>query len=247
MNLTRPLVSLDLETTGTDPATDRIVEVGLVTRRPDGFTTSTSWRVNPGVPIPADATRVHGITDADVARHPTFAEIANDLARYLRDVDLVGYNLRVLDLPMLRAEFDRCGVAWPCDGARIIDAFVIYRERERRDLAAAVRFYCGREHVGAHGAVADAHAALDVALVQVDRYPDLAAMDLDALDAVSGGRRPDWLTSCGRVRLADGVAVWGFGGKFEGKPVASDRGFASWVLRNNFTDEVKRAVRAAIT
>lgn len=246
MNLTRPLASLDLETTGTDPATSRVVEVGIVKRLPDGGDHVISWRINPSVPIPPDASAIHGVTDADVAPCPPFAEVADDIAATLAGCDLVVFNGRAFDLPLLRAEFTRCGVAWPCDDAHVIDAFTIYREHERRDLSAAVRFYCGREHVGAHGAVADARATLDVAFAQVARYPDLAGLDVAALDAASGGRQPTWATTDGKVRWGDdGRAVWGFG-KLTGKPVASDRGFASWVLRNDFAADVKAIVRRAL-
>ena len=246
MNLTRPLASLDLETTGTDPATSRVVEVGIVKRLPDGGDHVISWRINPSVPIPPDASAIHGVTDADVAPCPPFAEVADDIAATLAGCDLVVFNGRAFDLPLLRAEFARCGVAWPCDDANVIDAFVIYREHERRDLPAAVRHYLGREHVGAHGAVADARATLDVAFAQVARYPDLAGLDVAALDAASGGRQPTWATTDGKVRWGDdGRAVWGFG-KLTGKPVASDRGFASWVLRNDFAADVKAIVRRAL-
>ena len=246
MNLTRPLASLDLETTGTDPATSRVVEVGIVKRLPDGGDHVISWRINPSVPIPPDASAIHGVTDADVAPCPPFSDVADDIAATLTGCDLVGFNLRAFDLPLLRAEFARCGVAWPCDDANVIDAFVIYREHERRDLPAAVRHYLGREHVGAHGAVADARATLDVAFAQVARYPDLAGLDVAALDAASGGRQPTWATTDGKVRWGDdGRAVWGFG-KLTGKPVASDRGFASWVLRNDFAADVKAIVRRAL-
>jgi DNA polymerase-3 subunit epsilon len=200
------------------------------------------WIVNPEVPIPAEATRIHGLADVHVECAPLFADVAEHIADALRGCDLVVFNGRAFDLPLLRAEFARCGVAWPCEDAHVIDAFVIYRERERRDLPAAVRFYCGREHVGAHGAVADARAALDVAFAQVDRYPDLADLDVAALDAASGGRQPTWATADGKVRWGvDGRAVWGFG-KLAGKTVASDRGFASWVLRNDFATDVKAIV-----
>ena len=246
MNLTRPLASLDLETTGTDPATSRVVEVGIVKRLPDGGDHVISWRINPSVPIPPDASAIHGVTDADVAPCPPFSGVADDIAATLTGCDLVGFNLRAFDLPLLRAEFARCGVAWPCDDANVIDAFVIYREHERRDLPAAVRHYLGREHVGAHGAVADARATLDVAFAQVARYPDLAGLDVAALDAASGGRQPTWATTDGKVRWGDdGRAVWGFG-KLTGKPVASDRGFASWVLRNDFAADVKAIVRRVL-
>jgi DNA polymerase-3 subunit epsilon len=242
VNLTRPLASLDLETTGTDPATSRVVEVGIVKRYPDDCEEVFRWLVNPEVTIPSESIRVHGYTNEIARIQPPFAAVADDIAATLAGCDLVVFNGRAFDLPLLRAEFARCGVAWPCDDAHVIDAFVIYRERERRDLPAAVRFYCGREHVGAHGAVADARAALDVAFAQVARYPDLADLDVAALDLASGGRQPTWATDDGKVRWGvDGRAVWGFG-KLAGKPVASDRGFAAWVMRNDFADDVKALV-----
>lgn len=242
MNLTRPLVSLDLETTGTDPATARIVEVGIVKQYPDGRTDTLCWVINPEVSIPEEATRVHGLADRHVKSQPPFAAVAGHIADALRGCDLVVFNGRAFDIPLLRAEFARCGVAWPCDGARIIDAFTIYRERERRDLSAAVRHYLGREHVGAHGAVADAHATLEIVHAQVARYPDLAGLDVAALDLASGGRQPTWASDDGKLRWGDdGRPVWGFG-KNAGKPVASDRGFASWVMRNDFAADVKAIV-----
>ena len=242
MNLTRPLVSLDLEATGTDVATSRIVEVGIVKRYPDDCEEVFRWLVNPEVTIPSESIRVHGYTNEIARIQPPFAAVADDIAATLAGCDLVVFNGRAFDLPLLRAEFARCGVAWPCEDAHVIDAFVIYRERERRDLPAAVRFYCEREHVGAHGAVADARATLEIVHAQVARYADLAGLDVAALDLASGGRQPTWASDDGKVRWGDdGRAVWGFG-KFAGKPVVSDRGFAAWVMRNDFAADVKAIV-----
>lgn len=247
MNLSRPLVCLDIESTGPRPDTDRIVELALVVLRPDGSRTRHRWLVNPGCPIPADATAVHGITDEHVAAAPSFDMIAYEVAEALTDVDLTGYNLRAFDLPLLRAELDRSGFAWPCDGARVVDSFVIFRERERHTLSTAVRRYCGRDLVGAHGAVADAEAALDVLLAQLGTYPDLAAMDLVALDIESGGQRPDWATPCGKVRWGDdGEAVIAFG-KHNGRRLADvERGFLAWVMRSEFPADVKGLVARAM-
>ena len=247
MNLLRPLVCLDIESTGPRPDVDRIVELALVVLRPDGSRDRHRWLVNPGCPIPADATAVHGYTDAGVSTAPRFEAIAHDVAPLLRGVDLTGYNLRAFDLPILRAEFERAGVAWPCDGARVVDSFVIFRERERHTLSTAVRRYCGRELVGAHGATADAEAALDVLLAQVAAYPDLAATDLAELDVESGGQRPDWATACGKVRWGDdGEAVIAFG-KHNGRRLADvERGFLAWVMRSEFPADVKGLVARAM-
>ena len=146
LQLERPLAVLDTETTGVDPLTDRIVELAVVRLDPDGAARRYRRLVDPGVPIPPAATAVHGIADADVAGRPRFAAIADRLARRLDGCDLAGFNLRRFDLPLLAAEFARAGVAFdPADRA-VVDAQQIYHAREPRDLAAAVRFYCGREH-----------------------------------------------------------------------------------------------------
>jgi len=241
--LRRPLVVLDLETTGTSVAEDRIVEIGLVRVDPTGTRTARAWRVNPGRPIPAAATAVHGIGDADVAGAPRFDELAEDLGAELAGVDLAGFNLRAFDLPLLRAEFARAGVAWPCDDAAVVDAFILFRERERHTLDRAVRLYCGREHRGAHRADADAAATLDVLLAQLAAYPDLPR-DVDGLAAASGGRRPDWATECGRLRWnADGELVLGFSKHAGARLCDVDAGFRAWVLKGDFPDDVKALVR----
>jgi DNA polymerase-3 subunit epsilon len=154
---------------------------------------------------------------------------------------VTGYNLRAFDLPLLRAEFERAGVAWPLDGVPVADSFVLFKERSRYTLSTAVRRYCGRELVGAHGALADAEAALDVLEAQIVLY-DLAGMSLAELDAASGGRRPDWATDCGRIRWDDaGHAVFAFG-KANGQRVESNAGFAGWIMRNDFPGDVKDIV-----
>lgn len=245
LRLTRPLVCLDAETTGTSATTDRVIELGLVRLAPEGTRTTTRLLLNPGCPIPAESTVVHGITDADVVGRPTFAESAQAIAAELTGVDLCGFNLRAFDLPILRAEFARAGVPWPCAEARVVDAFVIFRDREKRDLAAAVRFYCGREHEDAHSAVADADATLDVLLAQLARYPDLPR-ELGDLDEASGGRRPDWATDCGKVRWnSDGDAVLAFG-KSKGERLIDARGFVAWMLRNDFPADVHDLCRRVL-
>lgn len=245
MNLTRPLVCLDIESTGPRPDADRIVELALVVLRPDGSRDRHRWLVNPGCSIPADATAVHGYTDAGVSTAPRFEAIAHDVAPLLRGVDLTGYNLRAFDLPILRAEFERAGVAWPCDGARVVDSFVIFRERERHTLSTAVRRYCGRELMDAHSAVADADATLDVVLAQVELYDDLRGLDLAALDVASGGQRPDWATEFGHLRWRDDGDLYIAFGKHEGRRLVDlDDGFLRWITGKDFPADVKDLVWA---
>lgn len=244
--LTRPLVCLDVESTGTNVATDRVLELGLVHLHPDGTRATTRLLFNPERPIPPESTTVHGITDTDVAGQPTFAKLAEAIALLLTDVDLCGFNLRKFDLPLLQREFLLAGVPGPADGAAVIDAYVIFREREPRDLPSAVRLYCGREHEDAHSAVADADATLDVLLGQLARYPDLPR-DLVALDTASGGRRPEWATEAGHLRWSDeGHLMVAFGKHAGRRLIDMDDGFLRWVLRNDFPRDVHQACDAVL-
>ena len=155
IRLERPLVVLDLETTGKKVQTDRIVEISLLKLLTDGTNKINPRRLNPGMPIPAEATAIHGITDADVANENYFRQIAHSLATYLEGCDLCGYNIWIFDLRMLVNEFKRAEVPFSVEGRHIIDPCRIFHKREPRDDTAALRFYCRMEHEGAHGAEAD--------------------------------------------------------------------------------------------
>lgn len=240
--LTRPLVAIDCEATGPDQAHDRALEVAAVALRPDGSRTPRRWLLHPGRPIPPESTAVHHITDADVAGAPAFEAVAGEIAEALTGVDLVGYNLRAFDIPLLREEFRRAGIAWAPSGA-VLDAYVIFKGRERHTLGTAVRWYCGRELVDAHSAVADAEAALDVLLAQVERYPDLPR-DLAALDLASGGRQADWATELGHLRWRHDGDLYIAWGRHDGaRLVDMDDGFLRWVLRSDFPADVQAFVR----
>ena len=160
IRLERPLVVLDLETTGKRVQADRIVEISTLKLLPDGTNKIHTRRLNPGIPIHPEATAVHGITDDDVADEKSFGQIARSLASYLDGCDLCGYNLWSFDLKMLVAEFKRAGVPFSTEGRHILDPMRIFHKREPRDLTAALKFYCSMEHDGAHGAEADVLAAL---------------------------------------------------------------------------------------
>lgn len=241
--LDRALVAIDVEATGKDPNVDRVVEFAAVTLRLDGSRHRFVQRINPGVPMSAEVIAIHGITDADVASCPVFADVAPYIRDLLLDADRTGFNIRSYDDTILRAEFDRCGATYP-EGACVVDSFDIYRSHERRDLSAAVKFYLGREHTGAHGALPDAEAALDVMLAQVQRYPDLPR-DIAALDIASGGRQPNWATACGKIRWnADGDAVIAFGSKNMGmRLIDADSGLVCWILGRDFTKDVHALCR----
>lgn len=173
LSLSTPLVFLDLETTGLDPRTDRVVELSLARVDPGGRVDTLSTLVDPGVPVPPATSAIHGIADPDVRGAPTLAELASRVARRLRGADLAGYNLSRFDLPLLRAELSRSGIDVVWDGARVIDASVIFRRMERRNLEAAYRFYVGGPLPSAHTAAGDVAATMEVLVAQLQRYPEL--------------------------------------------------------------------------
>jgi DNA polymerase-3 subunit epsilon len=253
LTLTRPLVVLDLETTGLDPATDRIVEIGCVKLASAGRDSQPgrevrSWRVNPGRPIPPASAQVHGITDADVATCPTFDALAREVHGFLEGCDLSGFHVEAFDLPLLAHEFERAGIDFPGWAPHVVDTRSLFVLREPRGLAAALSFYCGRELVGAHGAVADAVAAADVLLAQIERYPDLPA-SVDALHAACHPVAADAVDAAGKVRWVGGEAVLGFG-KHTGKPLrqlaADTPDYLRWMLAADFPADTKRIIGEAL-
>jgi DNA polymerase-3 subunit epsilon len=252
VNLTRPIAFLDIESTGLDPVFDRIIDLAVV-KFAGSFEPLArhSFRVNPGIPIPAAATAIHGISNADVADCQTFNAVAPMILAALEGCDLGGFNITGFDLAILSEEFHRAGIQWDAAGARIVDANGIFRRMEPRNLSAAVRKYCWREHEGAHGALSDCVASADVLVGQIKAYPELQGMDFDALAAFSTEREFDGLKGqpvdlAGKlVRTSDGVVRYTFG-KAKGVPVLHDQGFAHWILARDFTENTKRCLKAIL-
>lgn len=247
MNLTRPICFLDIEGTGLDPATDRIVELAVVKVLPDGLRTEHVRRINPGIPIPAEATAVHGISDADVEGKPAFKQVAASLAALLADCDIGGYNCLNYDVPLLWEEFYRAGREWDLTDVRIIDVGNLFKKKEPRDLTAAVWFYCNRTHEGAHGALADTVAVADVFQGQLARYPDLSEMDLARLADFSRLDEQPRIDLAGTlVRDAEGFAVYTHR-RVRGVRVVDDTGYASWMLRQQFSQNTLKHVSEELT
>lgn len=244
--LDRPLAVIDLETTGTDPRTDRIVEICILKVYPDGRREQRSRRLNPGVPIPAAATAVHGIGDADVTGEPPFARVAGGLLDFLDGCDLCGFNLKKFDLPRLLAELRRAGRELKMDGRAVLDPLQIYHAFERRDLAAALRFYCGRDHDGAHGAAADARATAAVLDAMLARYAELPR-DVAGLNEHFKG--PDAVDANGLFRRVEGEVRFTFG-RFRGQPLAAvavrEPDYLRWMLGQDFLEDTKQVVRDAL-
>jgi DNA polymerase-3 subunit epsilon len=248
LDLTRPLVVFDLETTGVDTANDRIIEIGLVRLMPDGSRETRAWLVNPGQPIPAGATEVHGITDADVADAQTFAQLASEVHTAFQGADLSGFNAERFDVPLLAAEFGRVGISFPDSDVKTVDSHTLFVRREPRNLAAAVTLYCDRSHDGAHRAEADAVAAADVLLGQLARYPDLPR---DVAGLVDACRRkdPSWVDSGGKIAWMGEQAVLTFG-KHRNRGlrqlVDDESNYLRWILDKDFPDDTKSVISEAL-
>jgi DNA polymerase III subunit epsilon len=233
LTLDRPLAFFDLETTGTRIGKDRIVQIGIVTLMPDGGRLEWQSLVAPGIPIPAEATAVHGITDADVADAPALEQLAPTIVAQLQGSDLAGFNVLRFDVPFLAEELFRVGVNWDHGSVRVVDVQRIYHQMEPRNLSAAVRYYCGREHSGAHDALADVVATADVLLAQLARYPDALQGSVDMLATFSGDRQrtPD---AAGKLMFDDFGTICLSFGKYKGWSLENigraDPGYLQWLM-----------------
>jgi DNA polymerase III subunit epsilon len=245
IRLKNPLVFFDLETTGIDVATDRIVEISYLKISPNGDEESKTIRVNPGMPIPAKATNIHGITDEDVKDAPSFQEIAKNIAKVFEGCDFAGYNSNKFDLPLLAEEFLRADVDLDLKKRKFIDCQVIFHKKEQRTLGAAYKFYCDKTLNEAHSAEADTRATYEVLEAQLDRYPDLEN-DVDELAKYSShNRNADFL---GRIVYDDeDIEVFNFG-KYKGQRVTDvlkkDPGYYGWMMNGAFPLHTKKVLTA---
>ncbi len=233
LNLEKPLAFFDLETTGVRIGRDRIVQIGIVRLMPDGQRETYQTLVRPGIPIPAEATAVHGITDADVADAPPLEDVARAVLDELAGCDLAGFNCLRFDVPFLAEELHRVGTDWNHAALRIVDVQRIYHKMEPRNLSAALKFYTGREHVGAHDALADVEATADVLIAQLERYPDELQGSVDFLGEMSGDRQrsPD---AAGKLKFDDRGSVCLSFGKYAGWTLENigrnDPGYLQWLM-----------------
>ena len=242
LQLRRPIVFFDLETTGVNVLTDRIVEISIVKVLPgkEDEPIVKTRRVNPEMPIPAEATAVHHITDEDVANEPTFRQIAKSLADLMTGCDIAGFNSNRFDVPLLDEEFHRAGVDFDFHRARFIDVQTIFHKMEPRNLTAAYRFYCGKELTGAHSAQDDTVATFEVLKAQLERYADLPST-VDELAKFSSQNNN--VDLAGRLIYDEqGREVINFG-KYKGMAVTEvlkrDPGYYSWMLNSDFTLNTK--------
>jgi DNA polymerase III subunit epsilon len=240
----RPLIVFDLETTGTDPAKDKVVSFAAVWRDEDGDEISVHYLINPGRPIPKGASDVHGITDEMVADRPTFDHFAKDIAEIFDGADVGGYNSNRFDVPMLAEELARCGIDFHDPERRFYDAFVVFRKKHPRDLAAAHMTYCGTQLEGAHDALCDAEATLHIIEAQRLMHDEVHDIE-DAHEFCEFGERLDF---AGNLVMKDGKPCFGFG-KHKDRPILLDhetRGYADWMLRSDFSEVTKNALRRVL-
>jgi DNA polymerase-3 subunit epsilon len=248
LQLEGPIAFIDVETTGKRPRSARIVELSILRVQPDGGEEYKSHRVNPEVPIPAEASAIHGITDADVAGEPAFRQYARSVSEFLDGCDVAGFNVVGFDLPVLEAEFKRAGVAFSRKGRQVVDSMVIFHEKERRDLKAAYLKYCGRELDNAHSAKEDAMASAEVLMGQLEMYADLPR-DVPGLCAFCARGKGDYVDDEGRFVWAEGEAAFGFGpheGRLLKEVASEDPGFLEWMLRRDFPPDVQDIVNNAL-
>lgn len=244
LNLKNPLVFFDLETTGINIATDRIVELCYIKVSPNGNEESKSMRINPEMHIPEASSAIHGIYDEDVKDCPTFKQIARELANAIEGCDLAGFNSNRFDIPMLAEEFLRAEVDFDMTRRKFIDVQNIYHKLERRTLSAAYKFYCGKDLENAHSALADTQATYEVLQAQLDKYPNELQNDMQFLADFS--RMSNNVDFAGRIVYNEqGVEVFNFG-KYKGMPVTEvlqkDSGYYGWVMQGDFTRNTKQVL-----
>ena len=243
LNLKRPIVFFDLETTGVDTAKDRIVEVSMIKVMPDGEEVVRTRRINPQMHIPEQASEIHGITDEDVKDCPTFAQVAKSMAQFIEGCDFGGFNSNRFDLPMLVEEFLRAGVDVDFKRRRFIDVQNIFHKMEQRTLVAAYKFYCDKNLEEAHSAEADTRATYEVLMAQLDRYPDLQN-DIAALaDFSERGQTADY---AGRIGYNEkGEEIFNFG-KYKGRRVSDvfrdEPSYYAWMMNGDFPLYTKKVI-----
>lgn len=256
LNLTKPLAFFDLETTGINVGSDRIIDICILKAYPDGSTETRTWRVNPGIPIPEFSSKIHGIYDKDVQDSPSFKTIAPQLAVFLDNCDLAGYNSNKFDVPVLVEEFLRAEVDFELKNRRLIDVQNIFHLMEPRNLSAAYKFYCNKPLENAHNAEADVTATYEVFLAQLEKYEQTemedgkgnyykpVQNDMNVLSALSS--RSKNVDLAGRIVYNDkGIEVFAFG-KHKDKGVeeifTKEPSYYNWMMNGDFPLYTKKII-----
>lgn len=243
LNLTKPLAFIDLETTGLNIASDRIVEISIVKVHPNGNKDIVTRRINPTIPISLESTSIHGISDDDVKNEPTFKQMAKELANFIDGCDLAGYNSNKFDIPMLAEEFLRAEVDFDITKRNLVDVQNIFHKMEQRTLSAAYKFYCDKELVDAHSAEADTIATMEILLAQVKKYDSLENNVAFLSEFSKATNNVDLL---GRIVYdKNNIEVFNFG-KHKGKAVLEvlekEPGYYHWMMNGDFPLYTKKVL-----
>lgn len=244
LNLKKPLVFFDLETTGTNIATDRIVEIAILKVHPNGNKESKTWLVNPEVKIPEEASAIHGITDEKVAKEPTFKKLAPKINKMIDNCDLAGFNSNRFDIPLLAEEMLRANIDFDMNNRKAIDVQVIYHKKEQRTLSAGYKFYCGKELENAHSAQADTNATYEILKAQIDKYSDIEN-SVEALSEYSEqAKRADF---AGFILIDENnKEIFSFG-KYKGQNIEEvlkeNPGYNAWMQQADFPLYTKKVLR----
>jgi DNA polymerase-3 subunit epsilon len=234
----RDAVFFDLETTGLDIPNDRIVQIAIVKLKSNGEREEKNVLINPTIPIPKEASDVHGITDEMVKNKPTFKQVARSFSEYIKGCDLLGYNIVSFDLPLLVEEMLRADVDFSIEGVYVVDVMSIYKKLQPRDLSSCYKYYTGKVLEGSHDALNDTRATVDAFIGMLNSEDELNGKDIDALQEFSGynTNRVDFAGKF--VRNEEGVICFSFG-KSKGLPVTKDLGFVDWMLSKDFSQDTK--------
>ncbi len=247
LQLKKPLAFIDLETTGVNLGTDRIVEIAIIKILTDGTRSVKRKLINPEIPIPKSSSDVHGITDEMVKDAPAFRQVAQELKQMLDGCDFAGYNSNRFDIPLLMEEFLRAQVDFDMKNRKLLDVQNIFHKMEPRTLGAAYRFYCHKTLEGAHSAEVDASATHEILEAQLQKYPDLGNTVESVLKVIGEDQIVDFAR---RFVLENGIEVFNFG-KFKGKPVAdvlrSEPQYYDWMMKGDFPQHTKQKLTEIYT
>lgn len=255
--LKKPLIVFDLETTGLNLVTDKIIEYSLVKVFPDGEKEIRTQLINPGVPIPPETTKIHGISDKDVVNKPKFKDIAADLYAFIGNADLAGFNSNKFDIPFLIEEFLKAGIDFSLKGRRLVDVQNVFHKMEPRNLKAAYKFYCGQDIINAHTAEADALATYEILMAQIEKYQNVSYIDYNGIESIPVINDIQALHDFSfNKKNADIVGHIVFNeknqetfnfGKYKGKVVEkvfkTDNSYYDWIQRSAFPELTKRLIQ----
>ncbi len=240
LQLTKPIAFIDLETTGINISTERIVEIAMVKISPDGTKQVKRKLINPQMPIPKASSDIHGITDEMVKDAPTFKQAANEIKQFIDNCDLAGYNSNRFDIPMLIEEFLRSGLEFTLDGKKLLDVQKVFHMMEQRTLGAAYKFYCNKSLENAHSAEVDATATWEVLEAQVERYPQIGTT-VESIVKFTG--EDDIVDFARRFVKDNGIEIFNFG-KHKGKPVTQvlkeEPQYYDWMMKGDFPMDTKQ-------